>query len=254
MINSNAFRRFFSLTHKSVSRQNRRRAYSTLNVSDALESRRLLSGNQPPEMTDVIVDEGEIVVVVSDDNNGGILELLVDLNDDGTVEYTIPTFDGDTIVLDLSMDITPNTTMPVHLELAETTYYPVESVQSDTDTVTTPGVTVTATPFTIISATDGTINAEVDLSSVNADVHFMYREVGETIWNDLGVIQTNNFEVLIYDADGTKDFEFATDTRFNSVSEMSAAQTVNDLPPYVQTTGQQTGNQDAFWSDYAQSN
>lgn len=257
MSNNKMFRRLYSAFSLSAASGRRRRSFTTLPVeSDHLETRRLLSGtNQAPEITSVTASEGMLVITIDDDESGGALQLDLDLNDDGSVDYSTGTTPGDSIMIDLTTFITPNTSMPATITLTET-LYDIDGMEvlTDTEYVSIPGLTVTATEFTSFFYSSGQVAGSIDASTATGAVHLVYREVGSSVWIDLGEIQGGGFDVIVSEADGERDFEFATDTRLNSVSVLSSIVTVYDLESYYpsMTQGSQE-EQDEYWSEFGES-
>ncbi|MEQ9409091.1 MAG: hypothetical protein RIK87_15250 [Fuerstiella sp.] len=216
----------------------RRNARRHLNrAADVLEDRRLLSGTgSDPQISATSVD-AMLMVVVDAAQDGG-LQLHIDIDDDGTVDFEYSVASGETTFVDLSMHITPNTTVDVGITAYETVYSmdpvtAIPGIQTLSSSLVLPvdGVTVTATPFTWLNGAYGTVFGAVDTEGVNGSVYLRYREVGQTFWTEAGII-SGEFTLYLDEADGQKDFEFQTATRYNSVEVLSGITTLYDIEPY----------------------
>ena len=76
----------------------------------------------------------------------------------------------------------------------------------------------------------------IEAGSTVGLVSVMYREVGASEWIDLGQV-SDSFSFGIAEADGEKDFEFVTATRFQSVEVLSDSTIIYNLAPFANTSG-----------------
>lgn len=224
------------LTHNHSSNRRRSSAVAVCGSVDQLECRTLLTGpNQPPQITVASGYEGHLMVGIDDDNPNALLEVKIDVHNDGTIDGIYPITAGGDLLINLNSYIVGNTTEDVKVTAVETVYTAMgaETLTSST-VVPVPGVTVTATELDWFSEESGAIAGGInDLSNVTGTVHLVIREVGQTIWgvyHDFSA--TSDFFVIMDRADGIKDVEISTMTIAYGASVFGSIHTVTDMSPW----------------------
>lgn len=214
-------------------KQSKRRRLQSQSVGfgDSLEVRLLLTG---PQLVNPIANNGQILTdVVSD--HGGDLTVNVDVIGGGGYELTIEAMEGETVVIDLTMYVAPNTSENVTLQIVESPDQFFGGVEmSNSVTLNVPGVVVLATELDWIA---GTLSGAVDLTNSQGTTELLYRTVGDSEWDLVGDISSVDGSFLFqFDvADGETDFEFAVEHSFMATSVMSGSVTIIDMTAFDPT-------------------
>ncbi len=239
-----------TLCSRLLPQENRRRAAAVrlTQQSDLLEARTLLSGTNPaPEFGAVWGLEGELFIEVNDAPGGNTLNIEIDVDSDGSVEQTATVAANSSTVESLHTFIPPNTTKNVTIKVTEEYQVFDEElnvIESHTHEISTSldvaGVTLTPHPFLWIDGYHSVVMGQVDLTDRLGSVHVMYREVGETTWNELTEVDYNDegrFAEIFMEADGVRDWEFATKTSLFGTEVFGAVHTIENLTAHEPTDG-----------------
>ena len=217
----------------SLKQPKRRRLQSqSVDFGDALEVRLLLTG---PQLVNTASNNGMVVAdVVSD--HGGILTVNVDIDGDGVFELSESAMDGETLVLDLTDVIAPNTSQDITLQIVESPEIDADGIatgpeMSNSVTLNVAGFTVLATEFDWVDGADSAVSGVVDMTNSIGVIEVIYRVSGDTEWNVLGDVTDNNGSFLFqFDmADGETDFEFAVAHTYMGATVLSSSVTFTDM-------------------------
>ncbi len=217
----------------SLKQPKRRQLQSqTVGFCDSLEVRLLLTG---PQLVDPIASDGYILTDVSSDHGGG-LTVNVDVDGDGNYELSMLAAEGESLVIDLTAYIAPNTSQNVTLQVVESPDPFFGGVEMSSSVIlNVPGITVLATEFDWIEGVDGELSGAVDLTNSMGTIDLVYRVAGETEWNVVGEVSAYGGRFLFGFglADGETDFDFAVKHSFMGATIISSAVTITDMTAFL---------------------
>ncbi|MCP4783142.1 MAG: hypothetical protein GY903_31200 [Fuerstiella sp.] len=236
MFRSVVFPHQFGFLNRLKQPKRRRLQSQSVGFGDSLEIRLLLTG---PQLVNPTSDDGIVVTdVVSD--HGGFLTVNVDVDGDGIYEIGESAVEGDTLVLDLTPFVAPNTSQNITLQIVESADIDEEGIEtgpemSNSMTLNVAGITVLATEFEWIHGEDSAVTGAVDMTNSIGATEVIYRVPGDTGWNTLGEISDNSGSFFFYFdlADGETDFEFAVAHTYMGATVLSSAVTITDMTPHT---------------------
>ncbi|APZ91847.1 hypothetical protein [Fuerstiella marisgermanici] len=232
---------------KSASRQNRRRRAAIDRLPqqvNVLETRRMLSAENPlPTFTMLEGESGVLFVEVDDAPGGGELVVIITVEGESSPSHELEMLPGSWEVFDLNTLIPPNSSKDVTVKIRETEVMldangapHMTQFQYTSQTVSVPGVELVAHEFNAIDGHMSVLSGDVDMTNPMGTVTLVYRVAGTSQWTDMTELSDSNdgfFAEIINEANGETDFEFATRTSMFGVNVYSAIHTIEDFPAYV---------------------
>ena len=210
MLSYNSIHNLFFNSKNSLRR--RKQIRSSMSSPETLECRRLLT-NAAPTLANIVAEDGTIEAVVQDDQSYGDIEITVDFDGDGIDDVVMNASEGESISIDVSSYIPANETDSVTIVIKET-YNNEEAGSTDilinSVTVQAAGVSIPAMNFAWLSGAFSNASGAVEnAEQAVAELSVMWREVGDTQWEDGGNVDSSGL-VFTYlpTADGERDFEF----------------------------------------------
>ena len=157
----------------------------TCGFCDSLEVRLLLTG---PQLINPIASDAFILTDVASDH-GGDLTVNVDVDGDGNYEVSMSAVEGESLVIDLTAYIAPNTNQNVTLQIVESPDpFSGGAEMSNSVTLNVPGMAVLATEIDWIDGADGQLSGAVDMTNSIGTIDLLYRVAGETEWSPVGEV------------------------------------------------------------------
>ena len=236
----------------SLKQHKRRRLQSqTVGFCDSLEVRLLLTG---PQLVNPIASDGYILTDVVSDHGGG-LTVNVDVDGDGNYEVSMPAAEGESLVIDLTAFIAPNTNQNVTLQVVESPDpFSGGAEMSNSVTLNVPGISLLAAEFDWIEGADGEVSGAVEMTNIIGTLDLVYRAAGESEWTVLAEVSAydGRFQFSFGQADGETDFDFAVKHSFMGASVIGSAVTITDMTAYMPPgAGPTTAIDDLFAGGYA---
>ena len=221
----------------SLKQHKRRRIQSqTVGFCDSLEIRLLLTG---PQLVNPTASNASILTDVESDH-GGALTVNVDVDGDGTYEFSMEAEEGEPLLIDVAEYISPNTSQNVTLQIVETPLAGDPGPEmSSSVTLNVAGITVLATEFDWIDGANSMLAGAVDMTNSLGTIEVLYRGAGDTEWSPVGEITEGDGSFLFsFDlADGESDFEFVVAHTYSTATVLSSVVTITDMSAYTEEPG-----------------
>ncbi len=236
----------FSLKSASRPQRRRRAAIDRLPQQvNVLETRRMLSAENPlPTFTMLQGESGVLFVEVDDAPGGGNLTVIITVEGETSPSHELEMLPGSWDVFDLNTLIPPNSSRDVTVKIRETEVLldangapNMTQFQYTSQTVSVPGVELVAHEFNAIDGYMSVLSGDVDMTNPMGTVTLVYRVAGSSQWTDMTELSESNdgyFAEIISEANGETDFQFATRTSMFGVNVYSTIHTIEDFPAYVE--------------------